>query len=137
GCRPISVTYQPASTAIQPENVITDMARNNHGCASALSFFLRYSDQVAHQPSNTINTPTPTMTRNDQNTGATGGASEPKSFRPTTSPSQSWVRIRLASFGILMAKCVVRASSSGNPNRVRGAPFCVSQMPSIAATFAG
>ncbi len=46
----------------------------------------------------------PTITRNDQNTIAAFGRSAfGHAFRPLTSPFQSWVRMRLPSFGISIA----------------------------------
>ncbi len=59
--------------------------------------------RYSHQPIQlvaSISTPMPTMRRKAKNSGSTGGWSAPKLRRPLISPSASWVRIRLASFGI-------------------------------------
>lgn len=78
------------------------------------------------------------MTRKDQNTMPTGGRSSAgKAFRPWTSPSHSCVRIRLASFGMPISKRLVSLAESGIANSSSGSPRCVSQAPSIAATFTG
>ena len=91
GWRPISVTYQPASVASQPENVIATSARASQRGGSPR----RRSCQAAHHDTSSISRPMPTITRKAQNTGATGGCASGNSLRPRTSPSRSWVRIRL------------------------------------------
>lgn len=69
GCRPISVTYHPASTATQPEKVMSTRGRASAGEGS----WPRRRRQAANQETASISTPTPTMRRKAQNTGATGG----------------------------------------------------------------
>src|SRR5690554_7816924 len=65
--------------------------------------------------------PRPTITRNDQNTIATGGCSSlGTSFRPGTTPSHSWVRIMLARLGMPISKWLVCASWSGMANSNSG-----------------
>ncbi len=60
GWRPISVTYQPASVAIQPENV---MPTRSHAAKSD-GRPRRQICQPANQEIASISIPTPTMTRN-------------------------------------------------------------------------
>ena len=43
------------------------------------------------------------MMRKAKNTGATGGMSSPNASSPSRPPFGSWVRIRLAPFGIEIA----------------------------------
>ena len=56
-----------------------------------------------HHDTSSINTPMPTITRKLQNTGATGGWALGNSFKPLSSASMSWARIRLASLGTWIA----------------------------------
>ena len=80
------------------------------------------------------------MIRNDQSTTATGGRSSAgKSFRLGIWPSQLWVRMRLARWGMVTAKRFVSASWSGSANSTMGTPSpgWFSQCPSMAATFTG
>ncbi len=78
------------------------------------------------------------MMRKLQNTiSALGRSAGGQAFRPFTSPSHSWVRIRLPSFGTSTAKRVLSSCMSGQPNRINGAPRCVSKWPSMAAILAG
>ncbi len=79
----------------------------------------------------------PTITRNAQNTGATGGMSSPNSSSPCTSPSASCVRMSESAFGTVTAKSLRRFSWSGKPMSVSGAPRSVCHSASIAAIFAG
>ena len=96
GWRPISVTYQPASVASQPEKVIATSTRASHGAGSPR----RRSCHRASQLASSISTPTATITRKLQNTLATGGCAPANSFSPRISPSALWVMIRLASLGM-------------------------------------
>src|SRR5687768_5046393 len=71
GWRPVSVTTQPASTAIQPAKV--KLAKIQSSQRGGVARLRRY--QVPNQDSNSIDRPTPTMMRNAKKTGATGGVS--------------------------------------------------------------
>lgn len=81
GWRPISVTYQPATVATQPENVMpASVHSSGRGKAPASQRRLR----AIHQPTQltaSISSPTPTMRRKAKKIGATGGA-DPRT--PTT-----------------------------------------------------
>ena len=66
GWRPISVTIQPASVAIHPENV---NAANAHSSQRGG----RLSQNWLPHASTSMRTPVPTITRNAVNTGMTGG----------------------------------------------------------------
>src|SRR6056297_1979278 len=82
--------------------------------------------------------PIATMILKLQKTIATGGRSSAGTdFSPWTSPSRLWVRIRLPRYGIAISKWFFSAEESGSPNRTSGAPFFVSQCPSMAATLIG
>src|SRR5438105_2391348 len=87
--------------------------------------------------SRSISTPIPTMTRNAQNTGVTGGTSSPNSSRPCTSPSASCVRMSEAPFGNSRAKSLRFCFSLMSAKSTSGAPSRVSHSASIAAIFAG
>ena len=103
GWRPISVTYQPATVAIQPENVI---AATLHSSALGSLPGCQPARRNLHHPSqltSSISTPMPTMTRNAMNTGSTGGCASRNSFRPFTSPFDSCVRMKLATPGTFSA----------------------------------
>ncbi len=63
----------------------------------------RIRKNAPNQDTASISMPTPTMTRNVQNTVATGGCLSPNSERPFNSPSALCVRIRLAPLGSEMA----------------------------------
>ena len=67
------------------------------------SFFHGASCQALTQLTVSISSPTPTMMRKAQNTGATGGCSPTKSFKPLTSPSRLWVRYSEASLGMAIS----------------------------------
>src|SRR5438045_9052744 len=72
GCRPISVTYQPASVATQPEKV---MAVSTHSSGRGRALAAQPRRRYIHQPdqlASSISTPTPTIARKAKNTGATG-----------------------------------------------------------------
>lgn len=76
GWRPISVVYQPATVANQPEKPIKTNPRKYHGFKALISWPRRLCRQVMNTPAqdtNSINMPRPTMIRNDQKTGMTGG----------------------------------------------------------------
>ena len=133
GCRPISVTSQPASVAIQPEKVNPAKVHSSQrGGAAPLR-----SIQAPSHDSAIISMPMPTITRNAKNTGATGGVCGAKASRPFTSASGSCLRIRLAPFGISIAKSLRCFSAFGIANSTSGTPFSVFQIASIAAIFAG
>jgi hypothetical protein len=74
-------------TATQPEKV--NPAK--HQSSPRGTAFLRMKLPLHDRSS--MRTPIPTITRNAQNTGATGGTSSPNSARPRTSPSSECVRI--------------------------------------------
>jgi hypothetical protein len=100
GWRPISVTYQPATVATQPEKV---MPTRTHSSGRFHAAARQPARRPIHQPTqltSSISVPTPTMTRKAQNTGATGGCRSRNSSRPLTSPSHSCVRMRLAPLGM-------------------------------------
>src|SRR5688572_30429343 len=78
GWRPISVTYQPARVATQPEKVIAVSKRSCH----VENVPRRHSVSAHHHDTISISTPMPTITRKLQNTGATGGCVFGNSFRP-------------------------------------------------------
>ena len=104
GWRPISVTYQPATVATQPEKVMP-ASTHSSGRGKAPAPPAR-APRHSHQPTQltaSISMPMPTMTRKPKNTGATGGCAPGNSFRPLISPSTSCVRIRLASFGMAIS----------------------------------
>src|SRR5690606_14819345 len=88
GWRPISVTYQPASTATQPEKVIPTNTFNNNG-ENSLRRPLRMAMicQQPHQETRSINIPNPTMMRKPKNNGITGGCAPSNSLSPFISPS--------------------------------------------------
>ena len=74
GWRPISVTNQPATVATQPENVIAANApqqRTRQACAAPSC--CAGTSTTPSQLVASISTPMPTITRNAQNTGSTGG----------------------------------------------------------------
>jgi len=74
GWRPISVTIQPASVAIHPENVNAESTHNSQRGAA----YPRRVRHVAYHDTSSISTPIPTITRNAKNTGVTGGTSGAK-----------------------------------------------------------
>ena len=132
GWRPISVTSQPASVATHPEKVNAAKVQRSHAGGNAL----RSRRRLPHDRSS-ISTPTPTMTRNDQNTGATGGTSSPKALRPLTSPSSWCVRMSDAALGMLSAKSLRRSASLMTAKSTSGAPRSVCHSASMAAILAG
>src|SRR5690606_26570034 len=72
GWRPTSVVIQPAITATKPAGAIASAAR----CSAGQSYSRpRSRASRLHAPSASIASPSTTITRNDQNTIATGGCS--------------------------------------------------------------
>ena len=73
GWRPISVTYQPATVATQPEKV---MPANSHSSARGSRAGCQRARRYSHQPSQlvaSISMPMPTMMRKAKNSGSGGG----------------------------------------------------------------
>ena len=69
GCLPISVTYQPANVATQPEKLMATNTLNNHvGKGLSRQSCIRLNQEMV-----SINIPMPTIIRKAKNTGATGG----------------------------------------------------------------
>src|SRR5450631_4545820 len=80
GWRPISVTYHPAMVATQPIKVI---AANDLSIDRGIRAKSQPSRQCLQRPiqlASSIRMPVPTMIRNDQNSGSTGGWPDGNSF---------------------------------------------------------
>ena len=84
GWRPISVTYQPASVATQPEKVMPASSQQQRA-RQRVAGCQRARRQRSTQPTSdiaSISMPMPTITRKRQNTAATGGCASRKLVQP-------------------------------------------------------
>ena len=138
GWRPISVTYQPATVATQPENVIAD---SHHSSARG--------SRSAAQPR------VDTTTSRASWWPASAGPCRPSRERPRTPANTGGCWSRKSSSPLHLGVEIVaqdqaravraprsrsrfaRAAPSGMANSSSGAPRVVCQRPSIAAIFAG
>src|SRR5207249_12055259 len=78
------------------------------------------------------------MTRNETYTAGTFGHSAGgTASSPWTTACGSWKASSERAYGISTANCVSCAATSGQPTSVRGAPGCVRNSASAAASFTG
>lgn len=134
GWRPTSVVVQPASTATRPSGSVRDAARRHAFDANSRP---RQASRRPQATTPSITMPIPTITRNAQQTIATGGRSSGgRSLRPCTSPFQSCVGYRLASLGIAISKRLrwprraTRSPTSASPcSRSRSGAAAASARP--------
>jgi hypothetical protein len=104
---------QPRVTATKPDGPIAKQSQWNQEASWSRP---RQRSQSESTPTPIIAKPIPTIPRKLQNsTGAFGHWSRGKSFRPFSSASSEWPRIRLPSFGMPIAYLVRSSSRSGRP----------------------
>src|SRR4051812_44465349 len=98
GCRPLSVTIQPAQTATKPTHQVLETMRRYQRVSNSTP---RHRSQAPPIAAAIMKKPTASMMRNAKNTILTGGRScGGTSLRPGKVPLSLWVRISDAPCGI-------------------------------------